>query len=381
MSDNGDRPVRRDGRRVRRRPPRCAGRTAKASREWTWADVRATRRPAARRRARRARHRSRRPGRAADAQPARVPRRRRRGDARAARHRSRSTTRPRPTRSSTSPGTATRVRRDRRGRRLPRAAPRGARPRCPSLRDVAVIEEPAGGLPDGVLRWDDAARGTRRSISTTPAGDRAAVRPRDGDLHVGHDRAAEGRDARPRQHRVDGRVLPRDRRRRARVGALVSYLPMAHIAERMTSHYLGIASAFEVTTCPEPGPGRQLPRRGPARRRSSPCPASGRRRTRSLRAAVDADPAKAAEFDAALDIGWEVSELRARGEEPTGELAAALRRGRTGARVRARHHRTRPGRHLRDRCRADPVRDPALLPCARAAALGDLRVVGDDRAR
>ena len=32
----------------------------------------------------------------------------------------------------------------------------------------------------------------------------------------------------------------------------VSYLPMAHIAERMTSHYLGIGSAFEVTTCPEP---------------------------------------------------------------------------------------------------------------------------------
>jgi long-chain acyl-CoA synthetase len=31
----------------------------------------------------------------------------------------------------------------------------------------------------------------------------------------------------------------------------VSYLPMAHIAERMSSHYLGIACGFEVTTCPE----------------------------------------------------------------------------------------------------------------------------------
>jgi len=31
----------------------------------------------------------------------------------------------------------------------------------------------------------------------------------------------------------------------------VSYLPMAHIAERMHSHYLGIASGFEVTTCPD----------------------------------------------------------------------------------------------------------------------------------
>jgi long-chain acyl-CoA synthetase len=31
----------------------------------------------------------------------------------------------------------------------------------------------------------------------------------------------------------------------------VSYLPMAHIAERLHSHYLGLASGFEVTPCPE----------------------------------------------------------------------------------------------------------------------------------
>jgi long-chain acyl-CoA synthetase len=34
---------------------------------------------------------------------------------------------------------------------------------------------------------------------------------------------------------------------------LVSYLPMAHIAERMTSHYQHAALGYEVTTCPEPG--------------------------------------------------------------------------------------------------------------------------------
>lgn len=32
---------------------------------------------------------------------------------------------------------------------------------------------------------------------------------------------------------------------------LVSYLPMAHIAERMVSHYLHTALGFDVTTCPE----------------------------------------------------------------------------------------------------------------------------------
>jgi long-chain acyl-CoA synthetase len=34
---------------------------------------------------------------------------------------------------------------------------------------------------------------------------------------------------------------------------LVSYLPMAHIAERMTSHYAGILNGYEVACCPDPG--------------------------------------------------------------------------------------------------------------------------------
>lgn len=33
----------------------------------------------------------------------------------------------------------------------------------------------------------------------------------------------------------------------------VSYLPMAHIAERMTSHYMGCFLGYEVTCCPDPG--------------------------------------------------------------------------------------------------------------------------------
>jgi long-chain acyl-CoA synthetase len=33
---------------------------------------------------------------------------------------------------------------------------------------------------------------------------------------------------------------------------LVSYLPMAHIAERMTSHYQQMIHGFTVTTCPDP---------------------------------------------------------------------------------------------------------------------------------
>ncbi len=33
---------------------------------------------------------------------------------------------------------------------------------------------------------------------------------------------------------------------------IVSYLPMAHIAERITGHYLAITSAYEVSSCPDP---------------------------------------------------------------------------------------------------------------------------------
>ncbi|MCD9624131.1 AMP-dependent synthetase/ligase [Rhabdothermincola salaria] len=33
---------------------------------------------------------------------------------------------------------------------------------------------------------------------------------------------------------------------------VVSYLPMAHIAERVTSHYAGLMLGYEVTTCPDP---------------------------------------------------------------------------------------------------------------------------------
>jgi long-chain acyl-CoA synthetase len=34
---------------------------------------------------------------------------------------------------------------------------------------------------------------------------------------------------------------------------IVSYLPMAHIAERMSSHYQGIVMGYEITCCPEAG--------------------------------------------------------------------------------------------------------------------------------
>ncbi|MEA3077609.1 MAG: long-chain acyl-CoA synthetase [Actinomycetota bacterium] len=81
---------------------------------------------------------------------------------------------------------------------------------------------------------------------------------------------------------------------------LVSYLPMAHIAERMTSHYAGILSAYEVTSCPDPG---QL---GGYLRDVHPnvgfgVPRIWEKLAAGVEAALAADPDKKQKFDEAVE--------------------------------------------------------------------------------
>ncbi|HXY94150.1 MAG TPA: long-chain fatty acid--CoA ligase [Acidimicrobiia bacterium] len=101
---------------------------------------------------------------------------------------------------------------------------------------------------------------------------------------------------------------------------LVSYLPMAHIAERMVTHYSGIRFGYEVTTCPD------LRELATYLRETRPellfgVPRTYEKINSGLRAFVAADPGKNAEFDHALEIGLEVDMARARGEEPSAELS------------------------------------------------------------
>jgi long-chain acyl-CoA synthetase len=101
----------------------------------------------------------------------------------------------------------------------------------------------------------------------------------------------------------------------------LSYLPMAHIAERMSTHYLGISSGFEVTTCPEPGQAaKYLPEVHP--QTFFAVPRVWEKLHTALVGALNADPERAAQGQAALDVGWEVSEYRARGEDLPDELHA-----------------------------------------------------------
>ena len=81
---------------------------------------------------------------------------------------------------------------------------------------------------------------------------------------------------------------------------IVSYLPMAHVAERMASHYLALSGGYEVTTCPEPG---QL---ATYAREVRPelmfgVPRVWEKVHAGVQAALAADPEKARKFDEAVE--------------------------------------------------------------------------------
>ncbi len=102
---------------------------------------------------------------------------------------------------------------------------------------------------------------------------------------------------------------------------LVSYLPMAHIAERMVSHYIHAARGSQVTPLAD---ANQLAAALVAVRPSvlfGP-PRVWEKLASGIRASIAVRGGEAeTHFDDALRIGRAVQQLRARGEEPSGELA------------------------------------------------------------
>jgi long-chain acyl-CoA synthetase len=102
---------------------------------------------------------------------------------------------------------------------------------------------------------------------------------------------------------------------------LVSYLPMAHIAERMVSYYNHVLRGSETYPCADMTLlMAYLPTVRPTALFGPP------RVWEKLVAGVQASvaakgPETEASFNDALTIGRQVQELRSRGEEPTGELA------------------------------------------------------------
>ncbi len=90
---------------------------------------------------------------------------------------------------------------------------------------------------------------------------------------------------------------------------MVSYLPMAHIAERMTSHYQGLVGGYEVTTCPDPS---QI---AAYLREVKPniffgVPRVVEKIYAGVNAALAADPEKAKQFDEAVEAAIPIVEAR-----------------------------------------------------------------------
>ena len=89
----------------------------------------------------------------------------------------------------------------------------------------------------------------------------------------------------------------------------ISYLPMAHIAERMSTHYLALMGGYEVTTCPDPG---QIAAYARAVRPQIMfgVPRVWEKIYAGVQAALGADPGQKAKFDAAVATALPISERR-----------------------------------------------------------------------
>ena len=92
---------------------------------------------------------------------------------------------------------------------------------------------------------------------------------------------------------------------------LISYLPMAHVAERMTSHYLACVAGFEITTCRTPGRSPPTPARSTPRP-CSVCPVWEKLHA-GIEAALAADPEAKTRFDEAVAAAVPIVERRTAG--------------------------------------------------------------------
>ncbi|HVM41821.1 MAG TPA: AMP-dependent synthetase/ligase, partial [Acidimicrobiia bacterium] len=103
---------------------------------------------------------------------------------------------------------------------------------------------------------------------------------------------------------------------------LVSYLPMAHIAERMVSHYNGLYYGTEVTTCPEASlVGQYLGQVKPEL--FFAVPRVWEKLHAGILAAVGGDPEKREQLDQALAVGRQYQEARLSGGEIPADVQAA----------------------------------------------------------
>lgn len=89
----------------------------------------------------------------------------------------------------------------------------------------------------------------------------------------------------------------------------VSYLPMAHIAERMSTHYLAVMGGYEVTDCPDPGQIAAYAREVRPQIMFG-VPRVWEKIYAGVQAALSADPEKKSKFDEAVAAAIPLAERR-----------------------------------------------------------------------
>ena len=92
----------------------------------------------------------------------------------------------------------------------------------------------------------------------------------------------------------------------------ISYLPMAHIAERMSTHYLAVIGGYEVTDCPDPGQIAAYAREVRPQLMFG-VPRVWEKVYAGVQAALASDPDKKAKFDEAVAAAIPISERRTMG--------------------------------------------------------------------
>ncbi len=193
------------------------------------------------------------------------------------------------------------------------------RSELPALRSIVSIEDPGSGSQEGVARYGDLVAGSPADLSEAAA-------------RVGPDTMAtviytSGTTGPPKgvmlsHYTICWTVESMSRMLNEVVAGkrMVSYLPMAHIAERMLSHYQHTMLGTEVTDCPE------LSQLSSYLREVRPqffmgVPRVWEKIHAGVQAMASANPAGRADFDAALEVGRRCNAAREDGRSLPPDLA------------------------------------------------------------
>jgi long-chain acyl-CoA synthetase len=189
------------------------------------------------------------------------------------------------------------------------------------LEHVVVIDDPDGRAPADVRQWQELLE-----VAPLDLGAAAAVARPDDLATVIY---TSGTTGPPKGVMLDhGNLVWTVESLRMALGEVatsgrrvLSYLPMAHIAERMTSHYQGACLGYEISTCPEPGlVASYLPEVKPEF--FFAVPRVWEKMYAGIQAAISGDADQRAGFEQALAVGKRAAEHTIEGEELPPDLAA-----------------------------------------------------------